>query len=149
MPLQQFIDAWNLFFHAEVSCATLLIFRIAIEFLLLANGLLLIPLIDDYFSEDGVWPTGAWLRQTCGSRFCLLTMLPPATNSFGLLLLVHFVASVGFLLGFHFRLCACLIVAEQYCRRIPDAGVNSPSQRLHPVERRYSTAIAAVPEMLQ
>lgn len=109
MPLQQIVDAWNLFFHAEVSCATLMIFRIAIGFLLLANVLLLVPLIDDYFSEDGVWPTAAWLRQTRGSRFCLLTMLPPTTNSFRFLLLVHFVASVGFLLGFHFRLC-CIVV---------------------------------------
>lgn len=109
MPLQQIVDAWNLFFHAEVSCATLVIFRIAIGFLLLANVLLLVPLIDDYFSEDGVWPTAAWLRQTRGSRFCLLTMLPPTTNSFRFLLLVHFVASVGFLLGFHFRLC-CIVV---------------------------------------
>lgn len=109
MPLQQVIDAWNLFFHAEVSCATLVIFRIAIGFLLLANGLLLIPLIDDYFSEDGVWPTAAWLRQTGRSRFCVLTMLPPTTSSFRLLLLVHFVASLGFLVGFHFRICAVVV----------------------------------------
>ena len=109
MPLQQIIDAWNYFFHAEVSCATLVIFRIAIGLLLLTNVLLLVPLIDDYFSEDGVWPTAAWLRQNRGSHFCLLAMLPPTTNSFRFLLLVHFVASVGFLVGFHFRLCAVVV----------------------------------------
>ena len=109
MTLPQLFDAWNTFFHAEVSCATLVIFRIAIGFLLMANVLLLLPLINDYFSADGLWPTAVWMRQTRGSRFCLLSLMPPTTNAFRLLLLVHFVASVGFLAGFQFRLCSVIV----------------------------------------
>ena len=45
MTLPQLFDAWNTFFHAEVSCATLVIFRIAIGFLLLTNVLLLLTSI--------------------------------------------------------------------------------------------------------
>ena len=109
MTLPQLLDAWNTFFHAEVSCATLVIFRIAIGFLLMANVLLLLPLVNDYFSADGLWPTAVWMSQTSGSRFCLLSLMPPTTNAFRLLLLVHFVASVGFLAGFQFRLCSVVV----------------------------------------
>ena len=45
MTLPQLFDAWNTFFHAEVSCATLVIFRIAIGFLLITNVLLLLTSI--------------------------------------------------------------------------------------------------------
>ena len=106
MTLQQLLGAWNLFFHAEVSCATLVLFRIATGILLITNVLLLIPLINDYFSSDGLWPTAAWLKLTRRSRFCVLSVMPPTTNAFRLLLFVHFLASVGFLLGFQFRVCS-------------------------------------------
>jgi hypothetical protein len=109
MPLQQLIDLWNQFFHSEVSCATVVVWRVLVGGLLLLNAFFLLPLIPDYFSEDGVWPTSAWLKHQKSSRFCLLTLMPPTTRSFRLLLLVHAVASLGFLIGFHFRFCAITV----------------------------------------
>lgn len=109
MPLQQLIDAWNTFFFSEVSCATIVAWRILTGFLLLVNALLLLPLIPDYFSEDGVWPTTAWLNYQKSSRFSLLMLLPPSTRSFRLLLLIHVVASFWFLIGFQFRISAALV----------------------------------------
>ena len=71
MTLPQLFDAWNTFFHAEVSCATLVLFRIAIGFLLITNVLLLLPLINDYFSADGLWlrPSGCVRLAVQGSGF--------------------------------------------------------------------------------
>ena len=77
MTLPQLFDAWNTFFHAEVSCATLVLFRIAIGFLLITNVLLLLPLINDYFSADGLWPTAVWMRQSRGSRFWIRELRYP------------------------------------------------------------------------
>lgn len=109
MPLQQLIDLWNQFFHSDVSCATLVVWRILVGCLLLLNAFFLLPLIPDYFSEDGIWPTSAWLRHQKSRRLCLLALMPPTTRSFRLLLLVHAMAVFGFLIGFYFRICAVTV----------------------------------------
>jgi hypothetical protein len=57
LSLQQLTDLWNSFFHTEISAAPLVLFRVLISGLLLVNGLLLVPLTDDYFSADGLWPS--------------------------------------------------------------------------------------------
>ena len=109
LTLQQLMDAWNAIFHAEISAAPLVLFRILIGTLLLINALLLIPLTDDYFSADGVWPTRNWKLQLAGRRFSLLHWLPDSTWSFRILLLVHLIACLMLLIGWHFR-PACIIV---------------------------------------
>jgi len=60
MPWQHIVDSWNEFFHAEMSCATLGLFRILLGLILVTNSILLLPLIDDYFSADGLWPIQDW-----------------------------------------------------------------------------------------
>ena len=109
LTLQQLMDAWNAIFHAEISAAPLVLFRILIGTLLLINALLLIPLTEDYFSADGVWPTRNWKLQLAGRRFSFLHWLPDSTWSFRLLLLVHLIACLMLLIGWHFR-PACIIV---------------------------------------
>ena len=109
MSLQQLCDLWNLFFHAEMSCASLIVFRIVISVVMLTNVLLLIPMVPDYFSEDGVWPTSVWQRQMRLSRFSLLNLLPPTTNAFRFLLLVHVLAVMGYMIGYQFRLCSVVV----------------------------------------
>lgn len=109
MPLQLLIDTWSTFFFSEVSCATIVVWRILTGCLLLLNSLFLLPLIPDYFSEDGLWPTAAWLNHQKSSRFSLLVLMPPSTRSFRVLLLIHAVASFWFLIGFQFRISAALV----------------------------------------
>lgn len=104
VSLEQLNLVWNTFFFTEISCSALVIFRIATGCLLLVNLLLLLPLTDEYFSSDGLWPTEDWQKAMQGKRFSFLNMLPPTTRSFRLLLLVHFLATLGFLTGFQFRL---------------------------------------------
>ncbi|MEY3175840.1 MAG: hypothetical protein RLZZ436_3754 [Planctomycetota bacterium] len=109
LTLQHLTGAWQTLFHAPVSSAPLVLFRILLGSLLLANALLLIPLIDDYFSADGVWPTRTWKAHMAGRRFSLLHWLPDSTWSFRALLLTHFVACLMLLVGWHFR-PACIVV---------------------------------------
>ena len=104
MTLQQLLDTWNQFFHAQSSCATLVLFRILSGCLLLLNALLLVPLINDFFSEDGVWPTSVWSRHVRGTRLCVLNLLPPTTRAFRFLLLVHMLSVVCYLIGFQYRI---------------------------------------------
>jgi hypothetical protein len=44
-----------------------------------------------------------------GSRFCLLTLMPPTTNAFRAMLLLHVMGVIGFLIGCQFRI-SCVIV---------------------------------------
>lgn len=108
VSLDQITSAWNTFFYDEISCSALVMFRIATGFLLLLNVILLLPLTEEYYSADGLWPTNDWQRTMRSRRFSLLSLLPPTTNSFRLLLLIHFVASASFLVGFQFRL-SCVV----------------------------------------
>jgi uncharacterized membrane protein YphA (DoxX/SURF4 family) len=109
LTLQQLMHAWNAVFHTEQSTAPLVLFRILIGGLLLVNALLLIPLTDDYYSTDGVWPTRSWKKQLGGRRFSILHWLPDSTWSFRIVLLVHVLACLLLLVGWHFRL-ACVVV---------------------------------------
>ncbi|MFM7037369.1 MAG: HTTM domain-containing protein [Planctomycetaceae bacterium] len=103
LTVQQLLNAWNAVFHGSESAAPLVLFRILIGALLLVNALLLIPLTDDYYSSDGVWPTRSWKKQLAGRRFSILHWLPDSTWSFRILLLVHLVACLLLLAGWHFR----------------------------------------------
>jgi len=109
MPLQQIFDTWNVFFYTDVSCATMVVWRILTGCLLLLNAFFLVPLIPDYFSDDGVWPTTVWLSHQKSNRFSLLAFMPSTTRSFHLLLAVHAVGSFSFLIGFQFRISAILV----------------------------------------
>ena len=109
MPLQQILDAWNAFFHEPISCAPLVLFRLLIGTLLLVNAVLLVPLIDDYYAVDGLWNRDAWLAYQRRSRLCLLHLLPPSTNAFRMLWLIHLIAVVGFVLGWQFRVCSVAV----------------------------------------
>lgn len=109
MPLQSLIDAWNSFFHSPVSCATLVLFRILFGTILLGNSFLLLPLVADFYSADGIWNHAVWSRYSRNLRFCLLHLLPASTASFRFILLVHVIAVVGFLIGWQFRICSVLV----------------------------------------
>jgi hypothetical protein len=109
LTLQQLTDAWNAVFHSPISTAPLVLFRLLIGLLLLVNAWLLVPLIDDYFAADGVWPTRTWKAQLNGRRFSLLHWLPDSTWSFRLVLLIHLLACLLLLVGWHFR-AACIVV---------------------------------------
>ncbi|MFM7058092.1 MAG: HTTM domain-containing protein [Planctomycetota bacterium] len=109
LTLQQLLNAWNALFHTQLSTAPLVLFRLLISILLLLNALLLIPLTEDYFAADGVWPTRKWKTQLNGRRFSLLHWLPDSTWSFRILLVVHLAACLMLLIGWHFR-PACIVV---------------------------------------
>jgi len=109
LTVQQLLNAWNAVFHSSESAAPLVLFRILIGALLLVNALLLIPLTDDYYSSDGVWPTRSWKRQLAGRRFSILHWLPDSTWSFRILLLVHLVACLLLLAGWHFRSASVVV----------------------------------------
>ncbi|MEY3457624.1 MAG: hypothetical protein RL215_781 [Planctomycetota bacterium] len=109
LSVGQLAEFWERFFHGEVSAAPLVLFRILAGCLLLLNGLLLVPLIDDYYSADGLWPSGCWKAQLRGRRFSLLHWLPCSTWSFRWVLMLHLAACVMLILGWQFRF-ACWVV---------------------------------------
>ena len=72
MTLLQLLDAWNSFFHAEVSCATLVIFRIAIGCLLLF-----------VFPEDAEWflvHIGGWSGRCLAVAGTALRLVRPTST---------------------------------------------------------------------
>lgn len=109
MTLPQILDGWHAFFHEPVPCSTLAVFRILLGLILVANSLLIVPLIDDYYSADGVWSLAAWQRCGGRQRFSLLHLLPPVTAAFRLLWAVHFLACVAFLVGWQFRISSVVV----------------------------------------
>ena len=109
LTLQQLVELWNAFFHTQVSAAPLVLFRILISGLLLVNGLLLIPLTDDYYSADGLWPCSRWKAQLQGRRFSVLQWLPAATWSFRCVLFVHLAACLLMLVGWEFRIASVVV----------------------------------------
>ena len=56
LTITQMTAAWQQFFHGECSTATLVLFRLVLGTLLLVNAGLLLPLINDYYSDSGIWP---------------------------------------------------------------------------------------------
>ncbi len=62
IPLDQVLSIWHDFFHASVSCVNIVVLRILLGIVLILNSVLLLPLIDDFFSQDGIWPTAAWQK---------------------------------------------------------------------------------------
>lgn len=109
LTLQQLADVWNVFFHSQISAAPLVLFRILISCLLLVNGLLLVPLTDDYYAADGLWPCNRWKAQMQGRRFSLLHWLPASTWSFRVVLLLHLTACLMMLLGWQYRISSIVV----------------------------------------
>lgn len=109
MPISDMTDLWNQFFHTPISSATVAVFRILIGTILVLNAILLVPLINDYFSDSGVWPTGDWAKGHQRFRFSVLGFLPESTSSFRLVLGIHLLASILFLIGYQFRLSAVVV----------------------------------------
>ena len=109
MTFEQIFHAWNLVFHEECSTAPLVLFRILTGCVLLLNGLLLLPLVDDYYSPDGLWPGPVWRRQTVRSGLCLFLWLPDTTRTFRLFLCVHLLACLCFLAGYQFRIASIAV----------------------------------------
>ncbi|MFN5740888.1 MAG: HTTM domain-containing protein, partial [Planctomyces sp.] len=71
--------------------------------LLLVNAGLLLPLMNDYYSECGIWPERL-SRSTCrGSRLSLQALLPEGWLPFRVLLLLHVGAVFCFVIGWQFR----------------------------------------------
>ena len=109
MSLEQLSHAWQVFFHEPCSTAPLVLFRILVGVVLLMNGLLLAPLIDDYYAADGLWPAAIWRQQSERRSLCLLRWLPDSTGLFRWFLAMHLLACVCFLVGFQFRLSAMVV----------------------------------------
>ena len=106
----QITDAWNGFFHAQESCAPLVLFRLLFGSLLIVNALLLFPLVEDCFGTNAIWNVAASQKHQGRSRMCLLHLLPATTSGFRILLIGHLVASVGFLIGWQFQACAIAVL---------------------------------------
>ncbi|MFN9046908.1 MAG: hypothetical protein ACK5YC_02170, partial [Planctomyces sp.] len=66
--ITQLTAAWQQFFHGECSTATLVLFRLVLGILLLVNAGLLLPLMNDYYSECGIWPERLSRSACRGSR---------------------------------------------------------------------------------
>lgn len=105
MQLQQIVELWNQFFHAPVTCAPLVLFRLLLGVILIGNAILLLPLLTEFYSVHGVWSYAAWQAQQKRSRLCLLHLLPATDGSVRCLWFLHFASCVGFLAGFEFRAC--------------------------------------------
>lgn len=108
MSFHQVADLWNQFFHAPVTCAPLVLFRLLLGMILIGNAVLLLPLITEFLGVHGVWSLAAWQAQQKRSRLCLLHLLPATDNSVRLLWLVHFASCLGFLAGYQFRVSCCV-----------------------------------------
>ena len=76
LTITQFTAAWHQFFHTECSTASLVMFRLLLGLLLLVNAGLLLPLINDYYSESGLWPARSSRAACRGSRLSLQALLP-------------------------------------------------------------------------
>ncbi len=108
MELHQIADLWNQFFHAQITCAPLVLFRLLLGVILVGNAFLLLPLITEFYGVHGVWSFAAWQAQQKRSRLCLLHLLPATDNSVRVLWFLHFASCIGFLVGFQFRVC-CVV----------------------------------------
>lgn len=109
MSISEISEVWNAFFHAPVCSSTTAIFRILIGTILVLNGILLVPLTNDYFSASGIWPTRVWNKVKGQFRFSILSFLPETTGSFRFVLAIHVLASLCFLIGYQFRLSAIVV----------------------------------------
>lgn len=101
--ITQLTAAWQQFFHGECSTATLVLFRLVLGILLLVNAGLLLPLMNDYYSECGIWPERLSRAACRGSRLSLQALLPEGWLPFRVLLLLHVVAVFCFVIGWQFR----------------------------------------------
>jgi len=101
--ITQLTAAWQQFFHGECSTATLVLFRLVLGILLLVNAGLLLPLMNDYYSECGIWPERLSRSACRGSRLSLQALLPEGWLPFRVLLLLHVVAVFCFVIGWQFR----------------------------------------------
>lgn len=109
LTITQFTAAWHQFFHTECSTASLVMFRLLLGLLLLVNAGLLLPLINDYYSESGLWPARSSRAACRGSRLSLQALLPAGWLSFHSLLLLHVLAVICFLIGWQYRTAAILV----------------------------------------
>jgi uncharacterized membrane protein YphA (DoxX/SURF4 family) len=109
LTITQMTAAWQQFFHGECSTATLVLFRLVLGTLLLVNAGLLLPLINDYYSDSGIWPERLSRVACRGSRLSLQALLPAGWLSFRLLLLVHVLAVLCFVIGWQFRIASVVV----------------------------------------
>lgn len=107
--ITQLTAAWQQFFHGECSTATLVLFRLVLGILLLVNAGLLLPLMNDYYSECGIWPERLSRSACRGSRLSLQALLPEGWLPFRGLLLLHVVAVFCFVIGWQFRSASIVV----------------------------------------
>jgi uncharacterized membrane protein YphA (DoxX/SURF4 family) len=106
--LAELAGAWNAFFHAPESPATISLFRIVFGTVLLTSGLLLAREAQLWFGPAGVMAPEFHARAYRATRFTLLNYFPPTEASVTLLFALHLTAAFCLLVGFLTPLAAAV-----------------------------------------
>lgn len=106
----------------EIDLRSLALFRVALGLVLLADLLILIPQIDDFYTDRGVLPREAMLR-LLGSRWTISLHLISGEWVVQLaLFLVAVLFAIGFTVGYRTRFCAIaswILLASMQARTPP------------------------------
>jgi hypothetical protein len=108
VPLATLVGAWNAFFFAPESPATMALFRIAFGLLLLVDAAFHASDARFMFGPDGVLNHRIWMRDFSKRMFSVFRFLPGTMGSVRLVLTLHIIAAFGILLGIVTPVCAVL-----------------------------------------
>ena len=109
IPASQITQLWTSFFHAQVPAEPLALFRIFIGVILVLNGLLLLPIFQEFCGPRGVVSDRCWRQSIHSRNLCLLHYLPAGSSSRWLFLMGHLLACAAFLTGWHFQVASVLV----------------------------------------
>jgi hypothetical protein len=91
--------AWNHFFHAPESVATLCVFRILFGLLLAVTAGCLLPYANEYFGPFGILGTKGFARSYPRPRLSLFYLFPESTSTAPAIVITLLVASIALAAG--------------------------------------------------
>jgi uncharacterized membrane protein YphA (DoxX/SURF4 family) len=100
ITIQQIIDAWLAFFHSPSLPHSIAVFRILVGLLVVANGLLMIPVAKKFFGPNGLLPYEVFYQSERQYKLNLFLYLPKSNASLWILLAINIVAGACLVAGY-------------------------------------------------